>query len=175
MIRLMSVAASAAVIAAIAVLDSPVLRGQSAASVEHGKSFSIHASGAALPAEMDRINLMLRDGSLDIEASQTDTMIEGRIHERLKQVYEGVPVFGGQVVRHQSTVGRGTGVFGDTKKVSAFQVPGFFRTDDRLRPAANLTFDFRGSFARLLSFNGVFFNSDFGTDSDNVWTDVGVN
>jgi thermolysin len=99
MIRLMSVAAPAAVIVAIAVLDGRVVRGQSTAPVEHGKSFSIHASGTALPAEMDRINLMLRDGSLDIESSQTDTMIEGRLHERLKQVYEGVPVFGGQIVR----------------------------------------------------------------------------
>lgn len=271
MIRFMSVAASTVVLVAIAVLDGQVLRGQSAPSVEHGKSFSIHASGTALPAELDRIGLMLRDGSLDIEASQTDTMIEGRMHERLKQVYEGVPVFGGQVVRQidgrslisisgrlyegidldvtpaisadraaeiamtaagagavtkgdvvlgvlpveggaytlayrlevrqpfdiniyfvdaasgsvvlslsgihtQSAVGRGTGVFGDQKKVSSSPVGGTFRAQDALRPADAFTLDFRGSVARLNSFlvNGTLFNSDIAIDGDNDWTDGAV-
>jgi thermolysin len=48
---------------------------------------------------MARVNTMLRVGELDIATLQDDTMIPGRAHERLKQVFKGVPVFGGQVAR----------------------------------------------------------------------------
>jgi bacillolysin len=212
---------------------------------------------------------MLRVGTLDVGAIQQDTMIAGRVHERLNQMYEGLPVFGGQVVRQlsgrsivsisgrlyeglslsvtpvltpdaaverartsgrssgtvtaapvlgilprgnaepvlvyrvrlgsllaghvfyinansgvveraysdvqtQGVIGSGTGVLGDVKKVSVFPTAGTFLTDDRLRPAPHLTFDFHGSFARLDSFDGTFFVSDFATDSDNVWADGAV-
>lgn len=57
------------------------------------------ASGGERAKVLPRIDEMLRDGTLDIGAVQEDTMIVGRVHERLNQMYEGLPVFGGQVIR----------------------------------------------------------------------------
>jgi thermolysin len=42
---------------------------------------------------------MLSAGQLDLATPRDDKMIPGRAIERLSQVYEGLPVFGGQVVR----------------------------------------------------------------------------
>ncbi|RPH58788.1 MAG: peptidase M4 family protein [Acidobacteria bacterium] len=230
---------------------------------------TLMATGAQVANVLPRIDEMLRVGTLDVGAIQQDTMITGRVHERLSQMYEGLPVFGGQVVRQlsgrsivsisgrlyeglslsvtpvlapdaaverartsgrssgtvtappvlgilprgnaepvlvykvrlgsllaghvfyinansgaveraysdvqtQGVIGSGTGVLGDVKKVSVFPTAGTFLTDDRLRPAPHLTFDFHGSFVRLDSFDGTFFVSDFATDSDNVWADGAV-
>jgi thermolysin len=227
------------------------------------------ATGTQLSAVLPRMDEMLRNGTLNVAAVQADTMMAGRVHERLNQTYQGLPVFGGQVifqrsgrsivsvsgrlyealslpatptltpdqaierarstgrsrtavtsppvlgilprdnaepvlvyklrlgsplagrvfyvnantgavertysdVQTQGVIGSGTGVLGDVKKISVFPAAGTFLTDDRLRPAPNLTFDFRGSFARLDTFDGTFFASDFATDSDNVWADGAV-
>jgi hypothetical protein len=67
--------------------------------VENGRSFPLAASADALPETLDRVDAMLSAGELDIAAVQGDTMIRGRAVERLAQVYEGLPVFGAQVVR----------------------------------------------------------------------------
>jgi Zn-dependent metalloprotease len=45
---------------------------------------------------------MLRDGRLDLGRSERDTMIRGRMHERLVQQHEGLPVFGAQLVRQSN-------------------------------------------------------------------------
>ena len=42
---------------------------------------------------------MLTNGELNIAGLHTDTMMPGRAVERLGQFHEGLPVFGGQVVR----------------------------------------------------------------------------
>ena len=73
-----------------------------------------------------------------------------------------------------SAVGSG-GALGDAKKVSTNRVAGTFRTEDQLRPAEILTLDTRGSEAALdRLINGVAFDSDIATDSDNTWTDAPV-
>ena len=69
------------------------------APLENGRSFALAASQEALPAALDRVDAMLSVGHLDIAAVQEDTMIGGRVVERLGQFYSGIPVFGGQVVR----------------------------------------------------------------------------
>ena len=75
----------------------------------------------------------------------------------------------------QSAVGSGRGALGDAKKVSADQSAGTFRAQDQLRPAEILTLDTRGSEARLdRMIEGVSFDFDIATDSDNRWTDAGV-
>jgi Zn-dependent metalloprotease len=75
----------------------------------------------------------------------------------------------------ESEVGSGRGVLGDVKKVSVNRVAGTFRTQDQLRPAEILTLDTRGSGASLgRMINGLSFDSDIATDSDNTWTDAGV-
>ena len=229
------------------------------------------ASGSELSTVLPRIDQMLRDGTLDIGAVQEDTMIAGRVHERLNQMYEGLPVFGGQVIRQmdgrslvsisggvyggiaisttpaltpdaageravlaagasaviskeavlgvlarqdssyvlayklqirslfdmreyyvnansgdiersdsdirtEGVIGRGTGVLGDAKKVTATTSSIGFRTQDGLRPANGYTTDFHGNANRLISFlnTGFVFDSDIPADNDNVWTDGAV-
>jgi bacillolysin len=73
---------------------------------------SVTASGATLGSWAARVETMLRDGTLDIAGVQSDTMISGRTHQRLRQQYEGLPVFGGELVR-QVDGGRVISVFGN--------------------------------------------------------------
>jgi bacillolysin len=88
----------AALAAALLVSSSHPL-GQAPAPPLGGRSIAIAGAGDTLPAALDRVDALLRDGQLDIVGVQEDTMIAGRVHERLGQYYRGVPVFGAQVVR----------------------------------------------------------------------------
>jgi len=72
---------------------------------------SVAAVGPTLSAWTSQVETMLRDGRLDIGSVQTDTMIPGRTHERLVQKYEGLPVFGGELVR-QIESGAAISIFG---------------------------------------------------------------
>ena len=69
------------------------------APLENGQPFALAASQETLPAALDRVAGMLSMGHLDISAVHEDTMISGRVMERLGQFHAGLPVFGGQVVR----------------------------------------------------------------------------
>ena len=89
---------AAAVFAALCFSSSRLI-GQSPTTAESGHTFALHAAGAALPDALVQMDAMLGDGRLDIQSTQDDTQIAGRVHERLKQMYKGVPVFGGQLVR----------------------------------------------------------------------------
>ena len=261
----------AAVSAAVLLAGTSRLNSQAQIPAEAGRSFAVHASGAALPAELARMDTMLSGGDLDIASSQQDTMIRGRVHERLQQMYKGLPVFGSQLVRQMNgrsivslsgrlydnitldvtpqisaeraaeaaiadsgdganvkgdpvlgilpvtgesyalayrmqvrsnwdirqvnvdattgaiissrsllepinVIGQGTGVLGDKKKMSVNSTSSTFQAIDGKRPASAFTLDFRGSLSRLNLFldNGLFFNSDIATDSDDVWTDAPV-
>jgi bacillolysin len=76
--------------------------------------------------------------------------------------------------RQTATVGLGTGVLGDRKKVSASSQAGAFVGSDRLRPPAIETYDMRGELLRMLRvLNGVDSPgaADLATDSDNDWDD----
>lgn len=80
-------------------------------------------------------------------------------------------------VRHQTPVGRGTGVLGDAKKMSVSAVSGRFTADDPLRPPLLLTFDMKGNVARMDAIlNGVIgpANSDIASDTDNDWGDGAI-
>lgn len=76
----------------------------------------------------------------------------------------------------QAAVGRGTGVFGDAKKVSAASMAGLFRAQDQLRPAQLFTIDFAGNADRFSQFLSTarYQQSDLAADSDNVWTDGAI-
>ncbi|MEO5740506.1 MAG: M4 family metallopeptidase [Vicinamibacterales bacterium] len=86
-----------AAIAAVLFTASSRLTGQ--APVENGRSVALAAADDTLPAALDRVDAMLTDGQLNTSSLRDDTMIGGRVIERLSQFYEGLPVFGGQVVR----------------------------------------------------------------------------
>ncbi len=45
------------------------------------------------------IDALLRDGRLDLADTAEDTQLAGRRHERLAQRHQGLPVFGGEIVR----------------------------------------------------------------------------
>jgi Zn-dependent metalloprotease len=80
-------------------------------------------------------------------------------------------------LRHQApSIGSGSGVLRDQKKVSATQVSGGFLALDLLRPADALALDFHGSVTRLNNFfqSGRFFDSDIALSSTNSWTDGAV-
>ena len=74
-------------------------------------------------------------------------------------------------------VGKGTGTYGDVKKVSAKAASGAFVTDDVLRPADITTYDMKGNLSRLLAILNVQTGvaaSDIASDTDNDWTDSTV-
>ena len=88
-----------AAIAGVMFLSGSRLTGQVAAIPENGRSFALSGSGDTLPEALSRADDMLSSGELDIAVIQEDTMLPGRVHERLGQFQRGLPVFGGQIVR----------------------------------------------------------------------------
>jgi bacillolysin len=75
----------------------------------------------------------------------------------------------------QSAVGTGTGVLGDTKKISTRLQAGRYLADDALRPPVLITYDMQGNLARTEDYlDGIYTatTSDVASDSDNVWTDT---
>jgi Zn-dependent metalloprotease len=88
-----------AALGAVLVLFDSRVTGQSPLPAERGRSFELAAADDTLPEALLRVDAMLSAGELDIAALQQDTMLPGRVHERLGQVYEGLPVFGAQVIR----------------------------------------------------------------------------
>jgi thermolysin len=73
-----------------------------------------------------------------------------------------------------AAVGTGTGVLGDTKKISTTTVSGRFIADDALRPPTLITYDMQGNLSRAIDFlDGIYqpSTSDIASDTDNVWTD----
>jgi Zn-dependent metalloprotease len=101
-----SVVPCAAIVAALLLAGGSHVTGQSAAFPVNGRSLAVSGAASTLGEAMARVNAMLRIGELDIATVQEDTMIPGRAHERLKQMFMGVPVFGGQVARQMD--GRAT-------------------------------------------------------------------
>jgi Zn-dependent metalloprotease len=93
-----------AAVAAFLFTGTPSITGQ--APLENGRSVFIAAAEDTLPAGLERVDAMLSAGRLDMTSSVDDTMIAGRTIERLGQLHEGLPVFGGQVVRQMD--GRAT-------------------------------------------------------------------
>jgi bacillolysin len=99
-----------AAVAAVVFAASPRVTGQ--APLQNGRSVALAGAQDTLPAALDRVDAMLRSGELNISSLRDDTLIAGRALERLGQFQEGLPVFGGQVVRqmdgraHVSVTGR---------------------------------------------------------------------
>lgn len=54
---------------------------------------------AAHPTPLTRLAAMMEAGRLQVSRVHRDTMLPGRTHERLRQLHEGLPVFGAEVVR----------------------------------------------------------------------------
>jgi bacillolysin len=237
-------------------------------------SSAVRAAGPTLGSWAVRASTLLRDGTLRAGRAHPDAQVRGRTHQRLVQQFEGLPVFGGELVRqmngrvvvsvhgrlfdnvrvvsteptlsegdalvaaqraagadaaadearlgvlpladryalvyrttvrsprgirtyhvnahtgaieqsitairHQDVpgVGRGNGVLGDSKKVSAAQTSSGWQAIDTLRPGTETTtFELDGTSGRLADFlrTGALFSADVATTAgDNVWTDAAV-
>lgn len=77
-------------------------------------------------------------------------------------------------LKRQAAPGTGTGVRGDTKKMSARAEGAAFVADDVLRPPSLATYDLRGNIFRAIDFlNGVvdLRTADLAADADNRWSD----
>jgi thermolysin len=73
-----------------------------------------------------------------------------------------------------AAIGKGVGVLGDTKKISASSQSGQYYTIDEMRPPQIVSFNMHGNVGRTLDFlNGRIglALSDVGVDSDNDWSD----
>ena len=74
----------------------------------------------------------------------------------------------------QAAGGTGTGVLGDTKKISTHFFSGKYLASDQLRPPQLLTFDMDGNVQRALRVLYFGLNptiNDLASDTDNTWTD----
>jgi bacillolysin len=74
----------------------------------------------------------------------------------------------------QSAVGRGTGVLGDSKKISVQTSGDRFVANDELRPPSIETYDMKGDHLRTANYLNrrvTLTPNDLATDSDNTWTD----
>ena len=86
-----------AAIATLVFAGGSQLTGQ--APVQNGRQVALAAAEDTLPAALGQVDSMLALGELNISQLHDDTLIPGRAIERLSQYYEGLPVFGGHVVR----------------------------------------------------------------------------
>jgi thermolysin len=80
-------------------------------------------------------------------------------------------------LKTQTAVGLGTGVTGDSKKLSVESNGGSFRAVDVLRPPQIVTFDMKGNVNRTIQFLNGQIGLGFGDiaeDSDNTWGDSAV-
>ena len=77
-------------------------------------------------------------------------------------------------LKTQASVGGGTGVLGDRKKISVRGSGSVFRADDELRPPSLQTFDLDGDLNRTIDFLNEAISlgeADLASDEDNQWTD----
>lgn len=90
---------------------------------------------------------------------------------------DGTEILRYSALERQAAVGTGTGVLGDTKKISVLQAGSLFLADDQLRPPLLRTLDMHGNLTRFVQ---VFLTdapastADIASDTDNVWTDPAV-
>lgn len=101
----------------------------------------------------------------------------GDIREYFVDATTGQIVFEYGDLQTQNAVGRGTGVLGDSKKISVQSVGGTFNTMDGLRPPSIRTYDMNGNPSRvedILNGRATLVPSDLAIDADNAWTDGAV-
>ena len=99
------------------------------------------------------------------------------VREHFVDAQTGGVVFDYSDLQTQSAVGRGTGVLGDSKKISVSEGGGQFTATDRLRPPNVNTYDLRGDYTRAIRYLNQLIQlttNDLAGDSDNTWTDTAV-
>jgi bacillolysin len=114
---------------------SAVPRGQTVARV----TVTAGAQDLRALSEWDRQVTRLSDsGTLRLAVSSADTLATGRSHERYDQFYQGVRVYGAQLVR-QVNEGQAVSVFGTYHSAIAIDTHATVSEDDALVRARSLT------------------------------------
>ena len=60
------------------------------------------------------IDSMLRTGNLEVRRVDADTLVSGRTHTRMRQLYRGVPVVGAELTRQTDDIGATVSIYGTT-------------------------------------------------------------
>ena len=126
------------------------------------------------PEKMPQLLVLPSDGQYRLVYHASAFTMSGGT-EYFIDAHDGSIVKTLDAARHQtSAVGVGTGVLGDTKKLSVSVVTGGFQANDLLRPPTLRTYDMKGDLSRTIDIlNGIapLLVSDRAIDSDNTWTD----
>ncbi|HUG53173.1 MAG TPA: M4 family metallopeptidase [Vicinamibacteria bacterium] len=125
------------------------------------------------PGPPELLVLPREDGSFALVYSRAVFAEDGRTVYAV-DAHTGALVEARRELQTQSAVGRGTGVLGDTKKMSVRSSGGAYLGDDLLRPPKIHTYDGKGDLGRTLQLlNRVILlrDSDLVSDADNDWTD----
>jgi bacillolysin len=132
-------------------------------------------AGVALgPDRTPELVILPRDGTYTL-AWRGRAFANDDLREYFVDARTGDIAFEYSNLQTQSAVGRGTGVLGDTKKVSVMSSGGQFVASDKLRPPSLETNDLKGDHLRTVSYlNGItrLTASDLASDADNTWTDA---
>jgi bacillolysin len=146
-----------------------------ALTAEAARTAFAQMNGAELPADrpVELVILPREDGSFAL-AWRTHVRTSGKWLQTFIDASTGVVLLQYSDVHTQAAVGTGTGVLGDTKKISTRPLNGRFIADDQLRPPSLVTYDAQGSVTRTESWlNGTSpAVNDTASDDDNVWTDA---
>lgn len=140
-----------------------------------------HPGGRLFPAEVDLVILPLTtDSSITFVLAWRGQILTGTdARVVFMDAHSGAIPLDYSDRDSQSAVGRGTGVLGDSKKVSVTGTGGSFQAQDALRPPTLQTLDMKGDPLRIdsilvASFPNSIRSTDYAADSDNDWTDGGV-
>jgi thermolysin len=125
------------------------------------------------PEKLPQLLILPEDSSYRLVYHASAFSIAGGV-EYFIDANDGTIVRRLDAARRQSAIGTGTGVLGDTKKMSVTPVGGIFVADDALRPPLLATYDMRENLQRTLSFLNGFITlglADRASDTDNRWAD----
>jgi len=89
--------------ATLAALGMGMMQGP--AAPREGMNPVVATSRADIGAWDQRIGALASRGDLQIRSVRADTMLEGRTHTRFAQLHQGVPVWGGELVRQEDAAG----------------------------------------------------------------------
>jgi thermolysin len=136
---------------------------------------ALDAAGASVPGPVELVIVRVEGG--EHRLAYTGTVFgDNQVYRAFVDAHTGTELARIDAIQHQTAVGTGRGVLGDTKKLSVDTSTGTYVAFDRHRPPVIQTFDMRGNLARAkaVAVTGGAALSDLAQDTDNDWTDVAV-
>jgi bacillolysin len=151
---------------------NPTLSAEEARAHIHG-----HAGAETGEARQPALVVLPRpDGGYSLAYEMRVFGPEG-LHEYFVDAHTGALLWKYSDLKTEAALGVGTGVLGDTKKLSIEKSGTTHRTQDLMRPPSLRTFDMRGNLTRTIGYlNGVLAltPSDLASAANNVWQDGAV-